>query len=241
MQQPFIPMRHIYLSATLNTRDLGGYPAANGKITKWGVFFRSDAPLSLNETDREWLQKRNIHTAIDLRTKEQISLEPSALSTVEGIAYHHCPFAVGNRDPEFMGDFPNVYTELLSNHDTIKKVFSLFAKAEGSLLFHCAGGKDRTGLIAALLLLVSGVAEVDVLADYQISQTHLLPMLTKMRTDDPTLPPWYGRSDREDMEETLRRLFANYRNAEDFLLHCGVTSEEICRIREKLLMEGMSE
>lgn len=238
MQQPMIPMRHIYLSATLNTRDLGGYPAANGKITKWGVFFRSDAPLSLNDADREWLQRRNIHTAIDLRTKEQIDREPSALSMAEGIAYYHCPFATGNRDPEFMGDFPNVYGELLSNHDTIKKVFSLLAQAEGSLLFHCAGGKDRTGLIAALLLLVCGVAKLDVLADYQISQTYLLPMLTKMRCDDPSLPPWYGRSDREDMEETLRRLFAEHRTAEDFLLHCGVTSEEICRIREKLLTDA---
>lgn len=235
MDKQISPMRRVPLSATYNTRDLGGYPAGEGRWTKWGVFYRSDAPLSLDETDLMKLKERDIRTAIDLRTEDQIRQNPSALSRVEGITYYHCPFAVGNRDPKVAGDVPDIYMELLSNRDTIRKVMGIAANAEGALLFHCAVGKDRTGLVAMLLLSAAGVGRLDILADYQISHTCLSPLLARMRQENPSMPSCMGRSDSEYMEETLRRLSSCYRDVADYLLDCSVTQEQMQQLRRKFL------
>ena len=144
--------RHIELESTMNTRDLGGYLAENGKITQFGRILRSDASPALTPKDKEILQKYRICTVIDLRSPEEIELKPDGFADLPGAVYHACSFAVGNRMPVSPEDVPVIYAQLLSDYAAVRRIMGTIAASPGGVLYHCAVGKDRTGVITALLL-----------------------------------------------------------------------------------------
>ena len=87
--------RYIEFS-TMNTRDLGGYPAMDGKYTRSGVLLRSDAPLKTDEKGIAYLKAMGITTAMDLRHSEEIGRNPSVLGSAEGIRYVNVPLELGS-------------------------------------------------------------------------------------------------------------------------------------------------
>lgn len=230
-------IRRLPLSKTYNTRDLGGYPTTSGGATQWGRIYRSDAPLRLGGSDLSLLREREIGLTIDLRTPKQAEAEPSALRETEGICYRNMPFPTGNRNPDFPMDMANIYIELFSCKQTVSEVLRLILAEKGAVMFHCIAGKDRTGVIAALLLLNAGVALSDVLMDYQVSWSCLTPVLPDFRAANPDVPLWMGRSDPEFMEEALTRLFAEYGDVEGYLTSCGLTQAEQIALRDRLTAE----
>lgn len=80
-------LKHIPLQGAYNVRDLGGYPAAGGKVTRWGVLYRSDALAELTESDWSVLKKRNVKAVIDLRSQREVA--SAGITPPEGIEYLH--------------------------------------------------------------------------------------------------------------------------------------------------------
>jgi len=176
--------RRLPLAGGRNFRDLGGYRTSDGRQVRWGRVYRSGAMSYLSESDCEQLSVLNIRTVCDLRSAGERSREPTNWSTqgVESLQfdYDHSGVSLrgllhesGELNPEVMHRsmirlyrrFPTLFAEPYA---------ALFAKlAQGALplLFHCAAGKDRTGVAAALILLSLGVPMDKVMEDYELTNT----------------------------------------------------------------------
>jgi protein-tyrosine phosphatase len=166
--------RRIALPGTLNLRDLGGYPTSDGGTVRWRTLLRSDALHRLDDTGRAALVGFGLRTVIDLRTDEEASCAPSALDGTGARVFHVPLFraeAIGTLPPELAA----VYRHMIDDRG------AAIAEAVGRLsvggalpgLIHCSAGKDRTGLVAALVLEVIGVPDEIIAVDYAMSAENL--------------------------------------------------------------------
>lgn len=186
-----INLKHIAMKNVHNFRDLGGYPTADGCCTKWGMLYRSDALSRLNHEEWETLVRRNVKTVIDLRGKSEVASAP--VHTPEHVAYYHYSLmreldgmmeTEGQVHPkENQGSSAGPILESMKL-DYGKSLFgnvgccvdilnTITMRLEaGAIVFMCSAGKDRTGMIAALLLYLCDVAGEDIIADYIVSNTY---------------------------------------------------------------------
>jgi protein tyrosine/serine phosphatase len=183
--------RWIRLPGTTNLRDLGGYPAADGGTVRWRTLLRSDALHRLDESGRAALLGLGLRTVIDLRTDEEVRATPSALdgtgdndggdatgtSGNSGVRTHHVPLfdaaAIGRLPPELAA----IYRYMIDDCGApiAEAVGRLCASNALPGLIHCTAGKDRTGLVAAIVLAVIGVPDDIIAADYALSGSYLEP------------------------------------------------------------------
>ena len=172
-------MRRILLCGMENLRDLGGYPLAgrgSERFTRWGSLYRGDLPKQVTQADRQRLRELGITTVVDLRSKEEIERKPDPLAQELGIRYLHCPLAGDGRVPA-PDEVPLSYMEMADGAGQMAGALRAIAEAPQAVLFHCTAGKDRTGVVAALLFWLAGVSEEDILADYIVSGPYLQQML----------------------------------------------------------------
>ena len=214
-------------------RDLGNYPTKSGGYTKNGTFYRSDLPKNMDDEEIKKILKLNISTVIDLRTEEEVNRKPNSLN-IKNIDYYNVSL-LGDRCTEFEKDIPIGYMNILSNNETMRKTFKIILNAKGSVLFNCTAGKDRTGVVAMLLLKLADVYDEDILVDYQISYTYLKEDIRKMHKDNPDLPAFLGESKMEYMEETLEMFNNKYGNIIDYFTNLGFSLDEILKIKSKLV------
>lgn len=229
--------RRIVLEKMLNLRDLGGYPTADGRTTRWGVLLRGDNPMGLTDADAQLLLERNITTIIDLRSPAEARQFPDELTACSDFSCHFIPMSTGEKLPNEEELIGLGYFRTLERKDTIRSVLETIADAPGGVLFHCMAGKDRTGCIAALLLTLAGVDRLDILADYQVSQTYIRPVIRWMQETRSDLPAYVGLSKPEYLEDCLERLEGAYGSVLDYLYAAGLTDPVLDRLKRKLLEE----
>ena len=223
----------IKLKNIKNMRDLGNYPTKSGGYTKNGTFYRSDLPKNMDDEEIKKILKLNISTVIDLRTEEEVNRKPNSLN-IKNIDYYNVSL-LGDKCPEFEKDIPIGYMNILSNNETMRKTFKIILNAKGSVLFNCTAGKDRTGMVAMLLLKLADVYDEDILVDYQISYKYLKEDIRKMHKDNQDLPAFLGESKMEYMEETLEMFNNKYGNIIDYFTNLGFSLDEILKIKSKLV------
>ena len=169
---PEPPDRHVELEGAHNFRDLGGYIGEDGRAVRWRTVFRSDGLERLSAADRALLlEDLGLVAVVDLRSDREG--ERLGRFSVEGtdVRLHQVPIVDETRrmiEPGG-GDFTmsGLYTRMIEgSSDRFVAALRLVAEASGPVVFHCAAGKDRTGLLAALLLGLLGVSETDILVDY---------------------------------------------------------------------------
>jgi len=168
--------RRIPFEQVFNFRDLGGYQGESGRIVRWRRLFRADGLNRLQPEEEGAFAELGISTVVDLRTIDEAEHGGRFPTHVWDVAYHHLPlFDVLPDWPDDIGDpalyLAERYLEMFaSGRGTIVAVFELLAEeASYPLVFHCAAGKDRTGIVAALVLDVLGVAGDVIAADYALS------------------------------------------------------------------------
>lgn len=229
-------MKYIKLESTFNTRDLGGYRSRNGKYTSFNQFFRSDHFKSLSEKDQDELVARKIHTIIDLRSKEEIQSIPNVLSERHDVHYENIPFVLPHLMNQIqiesltLGEF---YIGLLKQKEIIKLIFERMSKSEGSILFHCTAGKDRTGVISMLLLMLGDVTFDEIIEDYQVTYELIKPALEQTKV--------VNHYNEQLMYSNPESIAKAYQYIEKFggvwmyLRSCELSNEALINLQDRLL------
>lgn len=189
-RQREVSIRHLPLEGSPNFRDLGGYETIDGRSVRWGAIYRSGALNALTAQDFAYLSNLGIRAVCDFRTARENATAPELW--VPGAEVEHIALPIPprvNKDAmttpqEFYASNPTL-AELKEwmaiNYDSlaftsVAQYCKLFARLDQDrlpLLYHCGSGKDRTGVFSAFLLLMLGVPEKTVVADYELSNTFL--------------------------------------------------------------------
>lgn len=227
-------MRRYPLENVTNMRDLGGYATADGRVTRYGRFIRSDAPAEISTKELDGLLELGITTVVDLRSPGEAAHSPSVFLQAEAVRIHHHQLDAGIAWPLNEADIPACYLEMVEGPAFIQ-VLRVLAAAPGAALFHCSAGKDRTGVTAAALLALAGVASCDIIADYEVSYTYLMDRLRRMEKEHPNISAYVGHSRPEFMAGLLEALEERYGGMAPFLLQAGLAPAEMEALRAKLL------
>ena len=155
------------LKSTRNTREL---PTGTMR------YIRSDAPTNLTDEEIQWLLDNNVTTIVDLRSEEEVSEKPCQLSAKEGFQYHHLPVTGGGDVPNSLQHLYTVYLQMIDAQ--MEKIIDTIMKAESNVMYFCTVGKDRTGVVSALLLRRLGFDDETIIEDYMKSKDNLMDMLT---------------------------------------------------------------
>lgn len=226
-------MRRIVFEKVNNMRDLGGYLTKDKKETKYFRFIRSNITKDVTIEEEQYLLDNNIKTIIDLRNDDELLRKPNKLNN-DKFKYYHVSL-LGDKCPLFEEDIPIGYMNILNNKETMKEVFEIMANSNYGVLFNCSAGKDRTGVVAMLLMLLANCYEDDILADYSVSYIYLREEIRKMHKDNPDLPAFLGQSKFEYMEDVLEMFKEKYHDINNYMNYLGVTLEKVKIIRNKLL------
>ena len=238
-------MKRYFLEHTCNTRDLGGYPVDFHTHTREGRFIRSDVPVKLSKEELSMFRGLGVTTVVDLRSLGELEKTPSAFAEADGFDYHHIHLNGGSSVIRSEADIPGNYLAILENREAVRQIFTVFAAAPGGVFYHCTAGKDRTGMVSALLLLLAGVADCDMIADYQVTHTYIEKLLTglieKRESEDdmPEIPLYLGQSKPEYLSRFLALFREKYGTGEAYLRGVGLSQSALDRIREKLLAESL--
>jgi protein-tyrosine phosphatase len=251
--------RLVPLEGTRNFRDLGGYPAADGRRVRWGRVFRSDGLHALTERDHLVLDALGVRTVCDLRADVEHDTQPSVLPpSVRRVACTVSPARPGQKTlderiiaGELAGldidDVVDLYLLMLDEHAaSFGAVFAHLARVQPEpLLFHCSAGKDRTGIVAALLLALLGVDDDLVFDDYMLTKRYR----TEQRIDE--LRSWLAEHglelepfaalyvpQRETIVRTVEAVRQEHGSVDAFLLGPGQVPADVPgRLRDELLTD----
>ena len=246
------PSRRLPINDTFNLRDVGGYPVDGGGVTAWGVLYRADCP-TLTVDGREALRGLGLRTVVDLRTGDERRRRPAALDGLVGRVVHR-PVDAGalvGADPTTGTDLTVLYNAAvrLLGPDIAAAVTELGRPGALPALVHCAAGKDRTGIVVALVLSAAGVPDAAVAADYALTATYLTPAFfagadpacqpadARWPAGDVDLTPLH-RADPDAILATLAEVRVIAGSARGYLLHHGVDPTDLDRLVSTLVTPG---
>ncbi|MCQ2498098.1 MAG: tyrosine-protein phosphatase, partial [Lachnospiraceae bacterium] len=149
----------------------------------------------------------------------------------------HYPIVEGMLPPKSLEDVPESYMEI-AHADCMGAVFKTIANAEKGVLFYCTAGKDRTGVVSAILLALVGVSDEDIIYDYAISREFNKLRLEAFLKEHPEVDREIVLANEKSMRGFLDRLREKHSSIERYLLDIGVTSEEILGLKNKLMQNG---
>lgn len=230
--------RHLLWDGCFNVRDLGGHRTVDGGETRWGAVVRSDSPGRLTAAGWAALRAHGVRTIVDLRDPQERAGDAPA----DGLARVNVP-VIDFDDTAFWQRFDGVrdtarfYAEALAHWPgRFAAAATSVARAEpGGVLVHCAVGRDRTGLLSALLLAVVGVPVERIAEDYALSADRLRPLydlLIDEAADDATRERL--QRDNESAPEAMLAVLDGV-DARSYLLAGGTTAHDLALIEARLL------
>ena len=232
----------------LNARDLGGYTTQDGHETRWGTVVRSDSPAALTGAGRAALATYGVRAIVDLRLPAELADDPNPYAEPgdHGIAYTNVSFIdPAAAPPDAVSTLAEDYLQMLDRYrQGVAEAMAAIASApaDGAVLIHCAAGKDRTGLISALLLALVGVPADTIAADYALTAELLRPREQQWLAG---LPP-EERAEREAMVAryaptaevmlaVLAGLTERHGGVEPYLRSTGLDAGDLERLRRRLV------
>lgn len=261
MTETLDPKRHLTFDGAKNMRDLGGYSTADGRTTRWRRFVRSAKLKDLTETGQRELLDYGVGAVIDLRLQREIEDSPNVFAESKDVVYHHYDLWGDRVDdfepsPSSLGQaemLADLYRMGLDRCGAVigDIVCTLADGGNYASVFHCGAGKDRTGLIAALLLGIVGVPHETIAAEFGLTADLLDDPNRNHAADDPMAIPQGANANRDTdaeplpvfmfsclpktMSLALGFLDEGYGGVEGYLRTNGVTDEHLDRLRSRLL------
>jgi protein-tyrosine phosphatase len=240
------PRRHLPFVGTYNVRDIGGYLTSMGVSTRWFTLFRADSLHRLSPADQAILLDHGLRVVIDLRRPDELQAAPNVFANSSKVSYRHISL-LGDTPPIVRGDpqpLVETYRYILDQRQAqVREVLAILAAPEGlPALVHCTAGKDRTGVIVALLLGLVGVVPETIVSDYVLTSTYLNDAFmteTRQRALQrgftwEQYAPLVGCPP-EHMLVTLTHLDVTYGGIEAYVRAIGLTDQHIARLRLALV------
>jgi protein-tyrosine phosphatase len=239
VQTPVRFERQIQFEGCFNFRDLGGYPALGGSWVRPHLLFRADGPHALTDADADGLRALDLATLIDLRTADEAIERGTYVSALDVIVAYHLPLTDVLPDAEELPTWtePTVvarrYREMLDGGaDQVAEVLAILSDPSAyPAVFHCSAGKDRTGMIAAILLGILGVQDADIIADYTLSRDPMQRLLAHLRATFPDagdrldqVAPAMVAADAATMAEFIAGLRNDFGSFDGYAASLGVGS-----------------
>jgi protein-tyrosine phosphatase len=238
--------RLIALEGAVNFRDLGGYDTLDGHRTRWRVLFRADGLGELTEPDLAVLRQLGVRTVVDLRSGDEVERSRFDVEA-HPVTFHHFPFIKSLPRPDEFALAPGFlgtqYTEMLdlATPQIVGALTALAAPGARPAVFHCTAGKDRTGLLSALVLSLLGVPEETVVADYALSGAAMARLREKLKMKYPDGTLFIDDSDAifsadpAHMVALFAHLRQRYGTVAEYASEVGVPADVVARLREALL------
>lgn len=183
------------LQSTRNTRVL-----PTGEIR----YIRSDVPENLSDKEIRWLLENHIITIVDLRSDEEATEQPCILKGQEGFRYFHLPVTGGGDTPKSLEHLRTVYQQMVD--EKMEKIIHTIMNAESKVMYFCTAGKDRTGVVSAIILKRLGFSDEVIIDDYMQSKDNLMDMLTTYVCVHPEIDLEIIIPHRENIEQLLKWL-----------------------------------
>lgn len=243
-------MRELDILGTYNTRDLGGYITQSNKIIKYCALIRSGNLDKLPKNSQQMIIQYGVQTVIDVRDEWEAEHYPNPFQGSEEVHYYNLPLignALSNDDniqiyTRDYRDLDELYIKYIERcKSQIGQIISTIIDSEIGILIHCHAGKDRTGIITALILSVIGISDDDIANDYALSNQNIQHLIAEWRV--------YEQSKGRDMEQFERNnaskpetiitmldyIRGTYGSLDDYLRHCGLNTQQLNDLKMKFL------
>jgi protein-tyrosine phosphatase len=241
----------LHWEGCLNVRDLGGLPTEDGGLTRAGAIVRSDNVRSLSDAGWHALAGHGVTRIVDLRWPEELAEDQPRDVDIEVV---HVSVLGEVMDADYVAEldahlasvddvaehYAYSYVDFLERYrDRFGRAVSAVADADGTVVVHCMGGKDRTGLVAALLLRLAGVSRETIAADYSLSAANLAPAteqwIESARDDaERAKRRKLSGTPAEGMMRVLVEIEDRYGDVASYLLAAGLEEAQLRRLRERL-------
>jgi len=242
------PERLVSLEGSVNFRDLGGWRTPDGRRVRAGRLYRSDALHGLTGADVARLRDElGVRTLIDLRGSHEVAAEGCGPLAAPPVAYHHLPFFESRRGDPVQSESPpsslaEIYFQMLRvARAPIARALETLSASRGAAVFHCAAGKDRTGVLAAVVLGALGVRDEDIVEDYAWTRRALPRILERLRASESyryvftELPPETLHAEPATMTSFLERVRGEWGSLRDYARWAEVPEATLDALAARLL------
>ncbi|MCY3601698.1 MAG: tyrosine-protein phosphatase [Chloroflexi bacterium] len=239
--------RRIHLEKARNVRHLGGHPTASGHDTTAFDVIRSGSLHEMTEAGQTALADRGVKVVVDFRSDIERETYPTPELTARDITIIEAPVFQADYSPgalarieEYPGHAATYQQFLTEGGEAYRTLFEILATASGPVLFHCAAGKDRTGVAAALLLDLAGVPDEHIIADYALSTSELEPFVEERmeRFEEYGISIETGRlmmaAPPGEMELTLDFIRGRWGSAAGYMGTLGLNPSTIEAVRSRM-------
>lgn len=242
--------RFVPLDGAFNFRDLGGLPTVDGGVTRAGVMFRSDALHHLVPSDVDRLTELGVRTVIDLRSTVEVDRSGRGPLEETDMQWIHAPLshgdtATGRVLPPALaeGDLGRHYVDSLAERtDMLADVIERLATSDNlPAVFHCTAGKDRTGMVAALVLSLVAVPDEVIVHDYTLTDARMHLVMERIRASgefpEPVTPmaERVGRAEAASMETFLAAVRATHGDVDGWARGAGLSDGVLASLRAVLV------
>lgn len=238
--------RVVALEGGSNFRDVGGYPAADGKQVAWGKIYRSGGQALLTPADLEKVKALDLANMVDLRSDEERVLAPSR---IDGVPYTAIGYSMRNLN--LAGGIEGVYRAFPTGMaPQLKQVFAKLLRDEQPLAYNCSAGQDRTGFVTAMVLSALGTPRDVIIQDYHLSTQYRRPQNEMPPIDaaiaakdpvagmfagyqqDPVAKPLYTADGTSYLTIAFDEIEKRWGSVDNYLkTEIGVGPQEIARLR----------
>ncbi len=240
--------RQMILEGAFNIRELGGLSTCFDRQTRSRQFLRADSLHALSSASQTKLIEYGLKTVIDLRTSQEILQEPNPFSNLENVRYINISLfeaILQNPNADTMSSLESLYIAALDHcQAALREVLETLANSQSVTLFHCTAGKDRTGIVSALLLANASVSSEFIIQDYSLTEELAKPMLERPLTEavkNGMDKDFYAKlltSKASTMQATLWYLEARFGSVEGYLRDgLGLEQDTLDALRLKMLNE----
>jgi protein-tyrosine phosphatase len=231
--------RQLQFDGCFNFRDLGAYRTRDGHPLRSRRLFRADGPHALTDADGAMLRTLSVTTVLDLRTIDEGAERGHYSTAVPEVLTYRLPMTDVLPDFEELPSWTdpqvvaNRYFEMLiSGHEAICESLAILTDPDAyPAMMHCSAGKDRTGILSAIVLGVLGVPDETIIEDYALSGPAMVLLVDHLQRTYPDarerldrVAPAMIAADPDAMRGFLLRIYAEFGSFEDYLDALGMAS-----------------